>query len=193
ILKLDWVEESMNNTKEIVTFFRSHYRAEAILQQEPNTIMLVKPVDTHWETYLDSVQSIIYCKIAIQTSVLQPTISNIIGYNLKTKILGEELWNKLELLKLLHFIKLFESDTPLLSYVYAEWNNLYLSVEELNLDLYHEEEIFNLITTRFKFIFHPALALANLLDPKKALKPDDLTEVIILYLNESYSSATAVH
>ncbi|CAG8436717.1 10286_t:CDS:2 [Scutellospora calospora] len=105
-------------------------RSEAILQQESNTIMLVKPVDTRWGTYLNSVQSVIH------------------------------------------------------------------SIEELNLNLQHEEDISNLITTRFEFIFHPALVFANLLDPNfhgKALKPDDLTNIVIPYLNENYSSTTAAH
>jgi hypothetical protein len=46
ILKLDWVEELMIQVKEIINFFHAHHQAEAILLNQPNTIILVQPVDT---------------------------------------------------------------------------------------------------------------------------------------------------
>ncbi|CAG8617492.1 11333_t:CDS:2 [Ambispora gerdemannii] len=142
----------------------------AILQQEPNTIALVKPVDTCWGTCLDAIQSILRYKVAIQIFVVQPAVTSTIKCNLKDKILGEELWSELEKAECLlepfvKLLKIFESDTSLLSRVYAEWNKLQITINNLDLDLLQKNEIKDLIDTQFEFAFHPTMALANLLDP----------------------------
>ncbi|GES89275.1 uncharacterized protein LOC103309162 [Rhizophagus clarus] len=125
ILKLDWVERSMNQAKQIVSFFRTHHQAESILLNQLNTITLVQPVETRWETCLDSIQSIRRCKLGLQMSVVQPEVSSKMTHDLKEQILGDLLWANLEALDyfltpFVKLIRLFESDIPLLSYIYEE-------------------------------------------------------------------------
>jgi hypothetical protein len=63
-------------------------------------------------------------------------------------------------------IHLFESDSSLLSGVYNEWQNLSDSINTQELDLDFKVKVYELINQRFEYAFHPAMAIANLLDPK---------------------------
>ena len=104
-------------------------------------------------------------------SVVQPEISSKITHNLKEQILGDLLWRNLEALDyfLILFVKLiclFKLDTPLLSYVYEEWKQIWESVNAQVLDSNFKMRVHRLIDNRFEFAFHPAMAIANLLDLK---------------------------
>jgi hypothetical protein len=104
-------------------------------------------------------------------SVVQPEISLRIAQDLREQILSNSLWENLDdlasfLTPFVKLIRLFESDTPLLSHVYNEWQKLSDSVNELDLDSNFKIKVYDLINKRFEFAFHPAIAIANLLDPK---------------------------
>ncbi|GES99673.1 zinc finger BED domain-containing protein 1-like [Rhizophagus clarus] len=151
---------SMNQAKQIVNFFRTHHQAESILLNQLNTITLVQPVETRWETCLDSIQSIRRCKLGLQMSVVQPEI------------------------------------TPLLSYIYEEWRQIRESVNAQVLDLNFKMKVHRLIDNRFEFVFHPAMAIANLLDPNfhgKSLGPTDFETIIISYIEKVYTFEEAAH
>jgi hypothetical protein len=61
---------------------------------------------------------------------------------------------------------LFESDTSLLSGVYNEWQNLSDLVNAQELDSDFKMKVYDLISQQFEYAFHPAMVIANLLDPK---------------------------
>ncbi|GBC07875.1 hypothetical protein RclHR1_07750002 [Rhizophagus clarus] len=201
ILKLDWVERSMNQAKQIVNFFRTHHQAESILLNQLNTITLVQPVETRWGTCLDSIQSIRRCKLGLQMSVVQPEVSSKMTHDLKEQILGDLLWANLEALDyfltpFVKLIRLFESDTPLLSYIYEEWRQIRESINAQVLDLNFKMKVHRLIDNRFEFAFHPAMAIANLLDPNfhgKSLGPTDFKTIIIPYIEKVYTFEEAAH
>ena len=62
-------------------------------------------------------------------------------------------------------IRLFESDTPLLSRIHSEWKKIQESVDAQELDSDFKKKVYDLIKNRFEFAFHPTMAIANLLDP----------------------------
>ncbi|PKC09217.1 hypothetical protein RhiirA5_375638 [Rhizophagus irregularis] len=98
--------------------------------------------------------------------------------------------------KLARLIHLFESDTSLLSGVYNEWQNLSNSVNMQKLDLDFKMKVYDLINQWFKYASHPAMAIANLLDPNfcgKSLEPDDFEKIILPYLGKVYTFENAAH
>ncbi|GBC25749.2 uncharacterized protein LOC113020255 [Rhizophagus irregularis DAOM 181602=DAOM 197198] len=197
ILKLNWVEGLMTQVKQIINFFH----AEAILLDQLNAITLVQPVDTRRRTCLDAIQSILKNKLGLQMSVVQPEISSRIPQDLRELILGNPLWENLDALSsfltpFVRLIHLFESDTSLLSGVYNEWQNLSNSVNMQKLDLDFKMKVYDLINQWFKYASHPAMAIANLLDPNfcgKSLEPDDFEKIILPYLGKVYTFENAAH
>ncbi|GES86127.1 zinc finger BED domain-containing protein 1-like [Rhizophagus clarus] len=199
--KFAGVERSMNQAKQIVNFFHTHHQAESILLNQLNTITLVQPVETQWGTCLDSIQSIRRCKLGLQMSVVQSEVSSKMTHDLKEQILGDLLWANLEALDyfltpFVKLIRLFESDTPLLSYIYEEWRQIWESINAQVLDLNFKMKVHRLIDNRFEFAFHPAMAIANLLDPNfygKSLGPTDFETIIIPYIEKVYTFEEAAH
>ena len=63
-------------------------------------------------------------------------------------------------------IRLFESDEPLLSHAHSEWQTLQETVNLCDLNLECKLKVLELIDKQFNFAFHPAIAIANLLDPR---------------------------
>ncbi|CAG8702176.1 12985_t:CDS:1 [Acaulospora morrowiae] len=171
IIKHEKIDKLMIQVKQIINFFHSHQKEEAILSSQPNSIRLIQPSDTRWGTYLASIQSIRRNKLGLQMTIIQHGISNKINHNLREQILGDTLWEDLDKLAsfLEPFIKLiflFESDTLLLSHAYDEWQKLRELINIQNLELDFKSYIISLIDKRFEFAFHPAMAIANLLDPR---------------------------
>ncbi|CAG8615367.1 8224_t:CDS:2 [Rhizophagus irregularis] len=161
----------------------------------------IQPVDTRRRTCLDAIQSILKNKLGLQMSVVQPEISSRIPQDLRELILGNPLWENLDALSsfltpFVRLIHLFESDTSLLSGVYNEWQNLSNSVNMQKLDLDFKMKVYDLINQWFKYASHPAMAIANLLDPNfcgKSLEPDDFEKIILPYLGKVYTFENAAH
>ncbi|RIA84508.1 hypothetical protein C1645_832134 [Glomus cerebriforme] len=119
-------------------------------------------------------------------SVVQPEISSRIPQDLREQILGNSLWENLDALSsffltpFVRLIHLFESDSSLLS--------------ELDSDF--KMKVYDLINQQFEYAFHPAMAIANLLDPNfcgKSLEPDDFEKIILPYLEEVYTFENVAH
>ncbi|CAG8840860.1 11377_t:CDS:2, partial [Gigaspora margarita] len=87
------------------------------------------------------------------------------------------------------FIRVFESDEPLFSHVHSEWQLIQRSVDLCDLEFDFKSKVSELIDKRFNFVFHPAMAIANLLDSRA----NDLEEVIIPYLENAYELEIAAN
>src|SRR6185437_12765511 len=103
-------------------------------------------------------------------TIIHPEISKKMSQDLKEQILNDLLWKELEklasfLMPFVRLICLFESDEPLLSHTHAEWQTLQETVNLCDLNLECKLKVLELIDKQFNFAFHPAMAIANLLDP----------------------------
>ncbi|GES94190.1 uncharacterized protein LOC101240239 [Rhizophagus clarus] len=82
------------------------------------------------------------------------------------------------------------------SCVYEERKQIQKSVNAQELDLNFKIRVHRLVDNRFEFAFHPAMAIANLLDPNfhgKSLGLTDFEMIIISYIEKVYKFEEAAH
>lgn len=132
IMKLRWAANIMNDSKQIIKYFKTHNIPSAILKRHQiasysTQISLKYPVKTRWGSAAISLNSIATNRLALQLASVELINNRNINIpeDISDTIESEDFWRDIELLlsvldELVVGISMFESDTPKLALFY-QW------------------------------------------------------------------------
>jgi hypothetical protein len=176
ILNLSWANNIIQDSKNIINYFRNHHIILAILrriQKEKynKCISLLLPGETRWGSHFYSLDNLLSTRTAIQSILVEDDIT--LPEELKQKIISSDLWINIKKLRNLlepfvNFLQHLQSDTPNLSTVYLKLKDLEDFVISNN-DL--TQEFKTAVRTSGKnrwinFLYNPVILLAYKLDPQ---------------------------
>jgi len=174
ILKIDQIKSVVENAKKLVNYFKGHIQAAAKLKriQKENyskEIALVLPALTRWRTHLACFQSLQNSKTALEQALMDVKIRQNMNLTLRAHILSDDFWEDLNIITkimepMVSALKLFESDTSILSTVYSYFKKVMDQINQI--DCNFSDKLQELITNRWEYTYHPIMMTAYMLDPQ---------------------------
>ena len=174
ILKIDQIKSVVENAKKLVNYFKGHIQAAAKLKriQKENyskEIALVLPALTRWGTHLACFQSLQNSKTALEQALMDVKIRQNMDLTLRAHILSDDFWEDLNIITkimepMVSALKLFESDTSILSTVYSYFKKVMDQINQI--DCNFSDKLQELITNRWEYTYHPIMMTAYMLDPQ---------------------------
>lgn len=174
ILKIDQIKSVVENAKKLVNYFKAHVQATAKLkriQKENYTkeIALVLPALTRWGTHLACFQSLQKSKTALEQTLMDVKIRQNMNSDLRIQVLSDNFWEDLNIVTkimepMVSALKLFESDTSILSTVYSYYKKVMDQINQI--DCNFSNKLQELITKRWEYTYHPIMMTAYILDPQ---------------------------
>jgi hypothetical protein len=174
ILKIDQIKSVVENAKKLVNYFKGHVQAAAKLKriQKENyskEIALVLPALTRWGTHLACFQSLQNSKTALEQALMDVKIRQNMDLTLRAHILSDNFWEDLNIITkimepMVSALKLFESDTSILSTVYSYFKKVMDQINQI--DCNFSDKLQELITNRWEYTYHPIMMTAYMLDPQ---------------------------
>jgi len=174
ILKIDQIKSVVENAKKLVNYFKGHIQAAAKLKriQKENyskEIALVLPALTRWRTHLACFQSLQNSKTALEQALMDVKICQNMDLTLRAHILSDDFWEDLNIITkimepMVSALKLFESDTSILSTVYSYFKKVMDQINQI--DCNFSDKLQELITNRWEYTYHPIMMTAYMLDPQ---------------------------
>ncbi len=174
ILKIDQIKSVVENAKKLVNYFKGHIQAAAKLKriQKENyskEIALVLPALTRWGTHIACFQSLQNSKTALEQALMDVKICQNMDLTLRAHILSDDFWEDLNIITkimepMVSALKLFESDTSILSTVYSYFKKVMDQINQI--DCNFSDKLQELITNRWEYTYHPIMMTAYMLDPQ---------------------------
>src|SRR6266487_296822 len=174
ILKIDQIKSVVENAKKLVNYFKGHIQAAAKLKriQKENyskEIALVLLALTRWETHIACFQSLQNSKTALEQALMDVKICQNMNLTLRAHILSDDFWKDLNIITkimepMVSALKLFESDTSILSTVYSYFKKVMDQINQI--DCNFSDKLQELITNRWEYTYHPIMMTAYMLDPQ---------------------------
>lgn len=128
------------------------------------------PVDTRWGSICMSLNSLLCNKRNLQELSISENVINVIDQSVKTHLLSDDFWSKIELLhKILspmaNGITEIQTTRPIISRVVEIFHSLYCDINMINLQDIVKNAILQLLENRKSMAIGPVQVAANLLDP----------------------------
>lgn len=192
-MKLPTFKAIVADAVEIIKWFRNHHVPLAELREKQKQIYgkekaLKLPVATRWQSYSETVHSVLDSKNALEQTIALPGVQQALakatkagarpGLKVKTLIHDDTFWGDLSNLKQIVDPFLFEilrseKDKPSLSGIHSRYIKL-IGHTFMNIPSVHARQVADILRTRWNRIRTPEMILAAILDvtlPNRLAEP----------------------
>ena len=172
IFKMETPKRLLKMCKSLCATFAYSPQSDAVLKstREAHGIGsgLVEPVKTRWSSYVACLRSVLTNKLPLQQTIVTPGVAAHMDTNIREQLLTEATFDQIaEFISLLTpiagLIAIAEEDNSCIATMIGSYFSFTERLRNSNLSCANDIE--RLLEARWPTLYHPVLALANLLNP----------------------------